>query len=131
MALLLLANSAQAAFEPRTVGARAAGLAEAYTTVADDLLSLYYNPAGLEHIRRPEIGSHFSKLFMGLDDKSEVSTSFFGYAHPLPKKFGVGLKMVPSSVALICARVPVSVTIEVPLPETMAPLVPGETSRIP
>jgi hypothetical protein len=89
LVLALFSSSAQAAFEPRSVGARAAGLAEAYSVVADDWSSLYYNPAGLQHVRRPEVGSYMSRLFMGLDDKSEVSNSFFGYVHPLPKKLGV------------------------------------------
>jgi len=87
-AVLTFSVSARASFEPLPVGARAAGMGEAYTVVADDTLSLYYNPAGIIHVRRPELGTSYSRLFFGLDDKSEISRSFLGYAQPLPHNWG-------------------------------------------
>ncbi len=89
------AETLKASFEPLPVGGRAAGMADAYTVVADDALSLFYNPAGLMHVRRPEVTTHYSRLFAGLDDKSEISRSFLGYAQPLPKNWGaVGVSYV-------------------------------------
>jgi len=84
-----LARPVMASFEALPVGARAAGMADAYTMAADDNLSLYYNPAGLAHIRRPEVGSYYSRLVMGLTDNSEVSRSYLGFAHPLKNNLGV------------------------------------------
>ncbi|MBI4396921.1 MAG: conjugal transfer protein TraF [Elusimicrobia bacterium] len=86
---LAAAPCVEASHEPLPVGARAAGMAESFIVAADDALSLYYNPAGLNHVRRPEISTTYSRLFIGMDDKSEINRSFFGYAQPLPKKKGV------------------------------------------
>lgn len=38
------------------VGARAIGLGEAFTAVADDYSALYYNPAGMTQLNRSEVG---------------------------------------------------------------------------
>jgi hypothetical protein len=86
---LLFADVVRDSFEELPVGARAAGLSETYAAVADDVLSVHYNPAGLALVRRPEAGTFYSRLFLGLDDKSRLSRSFVGYAHPLPEKKGV------------------------------------------
>jgi hypothetical protein len=91
--LVLLTSTAHAAFEPLPVGGRAAGMAEAYTAVVDDVYALYYNPSGVLQIERPEIGSYYSQLFMGLSDNSQISRMFVGYAQPLGKngrKGGIG-----------------------------------------
>jgi len=72
------------------VGARASGMAEAFTTVADDVLSLYYNPAGMMHVKRPEICTYYGRMFMGLDDGSRIGRSFLGYVHPLKGRLGGG-----------------------------------------
>lgn len=37
------------------LGARAIGMGESFTAVADDLSALYYNPAGLAQLQQPEI----------------------------------------------------------------------------
>jgi hypothetical protein len=84
-ASLLISSLSYGSFEPAPIGARAAGMAEAYTMVSDDALALYYNPAGLVHIRRPEVGTYHGKLFMGVDDNSEVTRSFVGFVEPLKK----------------------------------------------
>jgi len=92
--LLLISNfsilTSHSSFEPLSVGARASGMAEAYTTIADDALSLYYNPAGMLHVRRPELSTYYSRLFIGLEDNSTISRSFMGYVHPLKEKWGGG-----------------------------------------
>ncbi len=78
-----LSATASASFEDLAVGARAAGMAGAYIAAADDALSVYYNPAGLGRIRRPELSATYSRLFWGLDDNSNLGRQFVGYAHPL------------------------------------------------
>ncbi len=82
--LLAFACPARAAFEDEGAGARAAGMGNAFTAIADDAYALHYNPAGLALLARPELAMSYTRHFMGLTDDSELSTSFLGYAHPLP-----------------------------------------------
>jgi long-subunit fatty acid transport protein len=42
------------------VGARAMGMGEAFTAVADDYTALYYNPAGMSQLSRSEVGVNLS-----------------------------------------------------------------------
>ncbi len=79
----LCAAPARAAYEDVGVGARVTGLGHAYTAVADDVYSVYYNPAGLATLDRPEFGSTYSRLLTGLSDGSNIQNSFLGYAHPV------------------------------------------------
>jgi len=86
LTLLLAAcypKAAMAAYEDVGVGARVSGLGHAYTAVADDVYSVYYNPAGLATLDRPELGTTYSKLLTGLSDGSQPSNSFLAYAHPI------------------------------------------------
>jgi len=55
----------------------------AFVAVADDVYAIHYNPAGLGTLERPQFGAAYSKLHLGLSDKSDLGTSFLGYAHPL------------------------------------------------
>lgn len=80
---LLLVAPLYASFDPLPIGGRAAGMGEAYTAIADDIYSLYYNPAGILQLQRPELGSYYSQLFVGLTDNSEISRTFFGYGQPI------------------------------------------------
>ena len=83
--VLFLAPAARASFEPLPVGGRAAGMGEAYSAIVDDVFSLYYNPAGILQINRPEIGTYYSQLYRGLSDNSEISRTFVAYGQPLGK----------------------------------------------
>lgn len=75
---------------PNTNGARAVGLSGAYTAVADDALSIYYNPAGLARIKTADIVLSAELVFMireytpiGRDpEKAAVGPT------PLPAAFG-------------------------------------------
>ncbi len=80
---LLLAPSARAAFDDLGTSARVAGMSNAYTAVADDVYAIYYNPAGLALIDRPEVATTYSMLVTGLSDGSNIQNSFFGYAQPI------------------------------------------------
>jgi hypothetical protein len=89
LSVFLFAQPLYASFEPLPVGGRAAGMGEAYSAIVDDVFSLYYNPAGVLQVNRPEVGTYYSKLYSGLTDNSNVNRMFFGYAQP----FGKGGKM--------------------------------------
>ena len=59
------------------IGSRAAGIAGAFTGVADDAFAMYYNPAGLSLLNSQESAAQFIK---GLAD---TAMEFAGYVHPL------------------------------------------------
>src|SRR4029079_6571195 len=63
--------------------ARAPGMGNAFVGLADDVYALYYNPAGLAQLKRPELATSYTRLLLGLSDNSNLSSSFVGYAHPL------------------------------------------------
>ncbi len=83
MILLAGSVSAQAAFEDVGVGARVTGLGNAFTAIADDVYSVYYNPAGLGTIDRPQAATTYSRLLTGLSDNSNLQNSFVSYARPI------------------------------------------------
>lgn len=82
-------------FDEFPVGARPAAMGEAFTAVADDVHSLYYNPAGLASLYRPEATAYYARPYPGLSDQSKTAQTFVGLALPIPKEgrwggFGVG-----------------------------------------
>jgi hypothetical protein len=81
----VLHSPVEASFEPLPVGARAAGMGEAYSAIVDDVFSLYYNPAGVLQVSRPEVGTYYSQLYPGLTDGSQISRMYLGYAQPFGK----------------------------------------------
>lgn len=82
-AVLACPAALQAAYDDTGVSARVTGLGRAYTAVADDVYSIYYNPAGLATLERREFGTAYSRLLTGLSDGSSLQNSFLGYAHPV------------------------------------------------
>jgi long-chain fatty acid transport protein len=100
--ILLLATAAFAQDEvdilsrtPFTPGARAAGMAGAFSALADDYTALYYNPAGLAGMKRMElsasgyIGFAGNEADIGPGSAMTTDDSFAGLSHlglvlPLP-----------------------------------------------
>lgn len=87
-AAAFLPTAANGAFEDIGNGARPIGLGNAYCALADDVYTVYYNPAGLAKIRRAEVASDYGRLYAGLDDGSNLGNSFLGYAQPLKNNNG-------------------------------------------
>jgi nucleoid-associated protein YgaU len=83
--LAVCAPRLEADFDDLGAGARAIGMGNAYTAVADDAFGVYYNPAGLGFIRTGQIGADFGKLYVGLDDESNLVSGFGAIAFPLLK----------------------------------------------
>ncbi|MBI4057678.1 MAG: hypothetical protein HY399_09045 [Elusimicrobia bacterium] len=70
-----------ATFHDLLPGGRANGMGLAYTAVADDVYSLFYNPAGLASKPRLEVGSGLGRRFSPLSSVGEISLA---YARPVP-----------------------------------------------
>lgn len=65
------------------VGARQQGLGNCFVGICDDATSIYYNPAGLGYTKVGEVVLDYTKLYVGLDDNSDLSTSFVGIVYPV------------------------------------------------
>lgn len=85
LALVLAAAPARAAFEETGAGARAPGMGDAFTALADDAYAIHYNPAGLAQMERPQFAASYAKLYAGLSDGSDIGLSQLAYAHPLSR----------------------------------------------
>lgn len=83
LAALLAPAPAFCAFEDMGFGARAPGLGDAFTGVADDVSSVYYNPAGLGGIERLKLLAGHSLFHTGLSDGSNLGLSAAAAAIPL------------------------------------------------
>ncbi len=80
---LAAAAPAYAAFEDVGAGARAPGMGNAFTAIADDVYTVFYNPAGLGTLDRMQFGATYAKLFTGLTDGSSLGQSELAFASPL------------------------------------------------
>ncbi len=74
---------AYSAFEDLGLGARAPGMGDAFTGVADDISSIYYNPAGLGGLERPKALASHSIFYSGLSDGSNLGLSAAAFTLPL------------------------------------------------
>jgi len=74
------AGTSGAQFLKLGAGARAAGMGDAFTAVADDAFAAYYNPAGLARMARPQIGASHSAMFQGVSYQSLSFVAPFGRA---------------------------------------------------
>lgn len=71
------------AFEDLGFGARAPGMGDAFTGVADDVSALYYNPAGLSNVERVKALASHSLFYTGLSDGSNLGLSAAAAAVPV------------------------------------------------
>jgi len=79
-----------AAFDRIGIGARPKGMGDAFTGVADDGNSIYWNPAGIARIEKSQIGVMHKNLFnLGL-----INYEFAGYVHPNIGKGSLGLSWI-------------------------------------
>src|SRR5262249_47352684 len=68
-----------AAFLKIGPGARPAAMGEAFTGVADDIHAIYYNPAGLALLKKPELTAMHMQWFQS------INYEFAAFAYPTEK----------------------------------------------
>lgn len=81
------AGEAGANFLKIGVSARASAMGEAFAGIADDVSSIYYNPAGLTQIKQK------TTAFMHTEWLEEVNYEFLAYAEPYTPKKTLGLSL--------------------------------------
>ncbi|MDA3792114.1 MAG: type IX secretion system membrane protein PorP/SprF [Elusimicrobia bacterium] len=80
----------RAQFIDTGAGARAAGMANAFTAEASGPETIYYNPAGIVNAGTYQLATSYSRLFWGLTDKSNLGKGYIGYIMPVNEKIGAG-----------------------------------------
>jgi len=55
-------------------------MANAFTAVGDDSSAIFFNPAGLWQVSRPELIAQYGRLLAGLDDRSNIYEALFTWA---------------------------------------------------
>jgi hypothetical protein len=81
-------GTGMAQFLKLSVGARAAALADAYSTAANDVTSLFWNPAGIQQI--PRFGFAVSRYQLYAD----ITHNFAGFVIPLNYNTKLGLHFI-------------------------------------
>ena len=81
--ILSLNSFLYAAFEEIGAGARPLAMGSAFTGISNDPHAIYYNPAGLVQIRQSQMTAGYGRLYLGLEDKSNLGSGFVGAAQSL------------------------------------------------
>src|SRR6266571_377304 len=85
LALMFVTLPVEAAFLNVDWGARPAGMAGAFSAIADDSNAPLYNPAGIVQIQWNELSASYANLYSGLtlyagDDTTRLDQSYFAFA---------------------------------------------------
>jgi hypothetical protein len=76
-------SNIKAEFNDLGCGARPLSMGNAFVALADDINAMYYNPAGIVRLKQNEFASSYGRLYIGLDDDSNLGWGSVGYAQPL------------------------------------------------
>lgn len=87
-AIIFFNVNAHSLFDDMGIGARVPGMGNAFVAVADDINSVYYNPAGLGNVERPKVMAAHAILYHGLSDGSDLGISNIAFAMPLRSNRG-------------------------------------------
>ncbi|MEW6556687.1 MAG: tetratricopeptide repeat protein [Elusimicrobiota bacterium] len=87
------------AFDEFSPGVRPAALGGAFIAISDDANAVFYNPAGLYRITQNELLASLGRLYVGLDDESNISNSVVSYLNPFGKYGTAGLGMSTLSLS--------------------------------
>ena len=77
--LPLSAEMTGASFLKIGIGARAAGLGNAFTSISDDATAMYWNPAGLVRLTESQLSMTHTKWI------ADTNHNFIGYGRPMKK----------------------------------------------
>ncbi len=87
----LTATNSYALFENLGCSARAVGFNNVFVGFADDVFTVYYNPAGLGQLVNTEFGATIANLHQGLTDNSKLAINYYGAAFPIKiQKYELG-----------------------------------------
>jgi hypothetical protein len=101
---LIICSFCFAVFEDMESGARADGMADAMTAVADDASAIQFNPAGLYQIENISVMSFYKLLFGGVG--VNLHDACINLAYPINKKAGVvGVSLQEMGISLNSERV--------------------------
>jgi hypothetical protein len=77
------------------VGAKAVAMGEAFSALADDITAVYWNPAGLIQLTKPEISTMYNDWFEG------IGHGFLGFAFPTSRRRAMGFSIIHVGVGKI------------------------------
>jgi tetratricopeptide (TPR) repeat protein len=80
--ILFLASSSFAYFQDFYISARAKGMGNAFSAVANDINTIGYNPSGLSFLESPQILMNYSRLHFNLYDKSNIFEGNLSISYP-------------------------------------------------
>jgi len=92
------AGTTAAAFLKINPGARAAGMADAFCAISDDVNAINFNPAGLVQVKQRQISLSHNEWIEGVRNES------LGYCHPLGDAWSMGFMVHYVYVGDIVAR---------------------------
>lgn len=75
-------------FEDIGASARAVGMGNAFTALANDASAIYYNPAGLALLKNVELMASYNRLYLGLTDNSNLGGGFASFVYPVNEEIG-------------------------------------------
>ncbi len=75
-------------FEKIGVGARAAGMGGAFSALADDISALYWNPAGIAHLKGINTSATYTAYFAG------INHNFIGAVLPVSERYRFGVSLI-------------------------------------
>lgn len=77
-----------AAFQKVWAGARSAGMAGGFSALANDVYSIYWNPAGIAQTKGISAGAAFTSWY------GNISYNYIGAVVPISEKFRAGMSLV-------------------------------------
>lgn len=102
--LICIVSFGFAIFEDLESGARAEGMAGAFTAIADDPSAIQFNPAGLNQIQNISATSFYKLIFGGVG--ADLHNICFNLAYPINKTTGVmGVSMQEMGISIHSEKV--------------------------
>ncbi|OGS28265.1 MAG: hypothetical protein A2297_10230 [Elusimicrobia bacterium RIFOXYB2_FULL_48_7] len=98
LAYFVFIGAGECAFQYLDVGARPLGMAGAYSCVGDDASVMFWNPAGLNRVKKPEFSTMYSQFYPDLLENLGLSYMSFVYPSEKYGNFGAGFVQMGMSL---------------------------------